>query len=48
MIRAKLKDIKIFYSQYIPKNINKLKNKKLFAFAELEIEQFFQLIKDVI
>ena len=46
-IRFKLKNVKIFYSQYIPKNINKLKNKKLFAFAGIgNPNSFFQLLKD--
>ena len=45
MIKTKLKDIKIFYSQYIPKNINKLKNKKLFTLLELEIRAVFSTNK---
>ena len=46
-IKTKLKNIKIFYSKYIPKNINKLKNKKLFAFAGIgNPSSFFQLLKD--
>ena len=47
VIKAKIKNIKIFYSQYIPKNIYKLKNKKLFAFAGIgNPSSFFQLLKD--
>ena len=46
-IKTKLKNIKIFYSQYKPKNINRLKNKKLFAFAGIgNPSSFFQLLKD--
>ena len=47
VIKAKIKNIKIFYSQYIPKNIYKFKNKKLFAFAGIgNPSSFFQLLKD--
>ena len=42
-----VKNIKIFYSQYMPKNINKFKNKNLFAFAGIgNPNSFFQLLKD--
>lgn len=38
--------IKVFYSKYSPININKLKKKKLFAFAGIgNPENFFQLLK---
>tara|TARA_A100001011_G_scaffold256133_1_gene264385 strand:+ start:3108 stop:4037 length:930 start_codon:yes stop_codon:yes gene_type:complete len=39
------KQIKIFYSKYIPINIDKFKNKKLFAFAGIgNPENFFKLL----
>ena len=41
------KDIKIFYSKYIPENINSFKNKKVIAFAGIgNPENFFILLKD--
>ena len=47
IIKSKLKNINIFYSKYIPKNIKDLKNKKLFAFAGIgSPNSFFQLLKD--
>ena len=37
--------IKIFYSKYIPTNINEFKNKKLIAFAGIgNPDNFFQLL----
>ena len=39
------KNIKIFYSKYLPKNIEQFKNKKLFAFAGIgNPENFFELL----
>ncbi len=47
IIKSKLNNFQIFYSKYIPKNINKFKNKKLFAFAGIgNPESFFKLLKD--
>ncbi len=46
-IFSKNKEIKIFYANYIPKNINKFKNKKIIAFAGIgNPENFFDLLKD--
>ena len=39
------KNIDIYYSKYVPVNINKFKNKKLFAFAGIgNPENFFDLL----
>ena len=39
------KDIKIFYSKYLPTNIEQFKNKKLFAFAGIgNPNNFFELL----
>ena len=39
--------IKIFYSKYLPLNINEFKNKKLFAFAGIgNPMNFFQLLRE--
>ena len=41
------KNVKIFYSKYLPKNIKEFKNKKLFAFAGIgEPNNFFKLLND--
>ena len=41
------KDIKIFYSKYLPANLNEFKNKKILAFAGIgNPENFFDLLKD--
>ncbi len=41
------KEIKIYYSRYIPMNINEFKNKKLFAFAGIgNPKNFFKLLVD--
>ena len=41
------KDIKIFYSKYIPENINSFKNKKVIAFAGIGMpENFFDLLEE--
>lgn len=46
-IKSKLKNVKIFYSSYIPKKIDKLKNKKILAFAGIgNPNNFFQLLKN--
>ncbi len=46
-IKSKLKNVKIFYSSYIPKRIDKLKNKKILAFAGIgNPNNFFQLLKN--
>ncbi len=46
IIKSKLKNVKIFYSRYIPKKIDKLKNKKIFAFAGIgNPDNFFQILK---
>ena len=46
-IKELKKDIKIFYSNYKIKNLEKLKNKKVFAFAGIGNPQnFFTLLKE--
>tara|TARA_A100001011_G_C14202985_1_gene796517 strand:- start:187 stop:1113 length:927 start_codon:yes stop_codon:yes gene_type:complete len=41
------KNVKIFYSKYLPKNIKEFKNKKLFAFAGIgEPNNFFKLLNE--
>ncbi len=41
------KNVKIFYSKYLPKNIEEFKNKKLFAFAGIgEPNNFFKLLNE--
>ena len=41
------KEIKIFYSRYVPQNIDEFKNKKVIAFAGIaNPENFFTLLKD--
>jgi len=41
------KNIKIFYSKYLPKNIEQFKNKKLFAFAGIgNPNNFFELLSE--
>tara|TARA_B100000427_G_C15474480_1_gene580101 strand:+ start:241 stop:1170 length:930 start_codon:yes stop_codon:yes gene_type:complete len=41
------KNIKIFYSKYLPKNIEEFKNKKLFAFAGIgNPSNFFELLSE--
>ena len=43
----KNKEIKIFYTKYVPQNINEFKNKKIIAFAGIgNPENFFDLLKD--
>ena len=39
--------VKIFYSRYLPKNVEEFKNKKLFAFAGVgNPSNFFKLLSD--
>ncbi len=46
-IFSKNKEAKIFYTQYIPQNINEFKNNKIIAFAGIgNPENFFDLLKD--
>jgi len=46
-IYSKNKNIKIFYSKYIPQNIGELKNEKIIAFAGIgNPENFFSLLKE--
>ena len=49
VLRKKLlsinENLEIFYSSYIPINLNEFKNKKLLAIAGIEIQIIFDLIE---